>query len=522
MTDNPGAGRTWTLAVLAGGVFYFIWYASWFPFDFLDEGYVLYVSRAVADGLVPHRDIRLFNYFPGVLFMYGIPFQAAGVSLAAARLFMGLGLAAAAGVQFSVLRRFLPLKEALFFLAAFVAVPGRPHRFYIPLLAGAALLAFLRFREKRSSGRAFVLGMLAGLGWTMRIDQAVMGSLLVLLLALEQRKENVRVPWLALSAGAGAVTAAAAAAYAGLGILGASAAQIVSSPLGIAGRILRNPPRLLLRPGFGTFGRTDPLTDFLMLAAIGVSLAFLVLLYRRWRELDSSARWAFSGAAVLLACNLPQFAIERQDPWHLTDRLPAVCIAAAALAALLRSGPKAGLAVRFPPFRIAAGGLAVFVLLCLLKPVGIGSIATYFRPREYVRLSNGMAYPAAAGLGSRELLEYLLQNTPDSAPVAVLPFMPGINFLLGRKTPGRDVYFMEHSGYEEGAQARYISELEAAPSAWVVMPEALFFDRKIPPRTGAVIYRHIQERFQPVAGISGMLLLKRISGAGQLPGGSVP
>ncbi len=519
MTDNPGADRNWTLAVLACGAFCFVWYASWFPFDFLDEGYVLYVSRAVAEGLVPHRDIRLFNYFPGVFFMYGIPFHAAGVSLAAARLFMGLGLAAAAAIQFRVLRRFLPLKEALFFLAVFLAVPGRPHRFYIPLLAGAVLLAFLRFREERSSGRAFVLGALAGLGWTMRIDQAVMGSLLVLLLALEQRKDGTRVPWPALSAGAGAVTAVAAAAYAQMGILGASAAQIFSSPLGILERILRNPPRLLLRPGFGTFGRTDPITDFLMLAAIGVSLAFLILLYRRWRDLDGSAGWAFAGAAVLLACNLPQFAIERQDPWHLTDRLPAVWIAAAALVALLRPVPEAG---RFPPFRIAAGAMAVVVLLCLLKPVEIGSVATYFRPREQVRLSNGMAYPAAAGLGGRELLEYLLRNTPADSPVAVLPFMPGINFLTGRNPPGRDVYFMEHSGYEEGAEAGYIAALDASPSAWVVMPEALFFDRDIPHRTGAAIYRHIQERFQPVAGIDGLVLLKRSAGAGQLSGGSVP
>lgn len=450
-------------------------YVARFPYGFGDEGYLHYVAFAIQEGRVPLQDIQLYNYLPGLFYAFAGVFEVFGPDILAARMIMMAGLAVTPVLLYRIALRFVDRRLAFALAVVVLLVPGPWDKFYVGLLGLALLHAMLMLYDRPGRRSGWIYGALLGLAFIVRIDTAFAGLfLLAAAMLLRQwlwpdrtgRLSGIFAPALVAAV---LITLPMHGLLAHQGILEASYLQIFDFVKGVLPSVAASeklsPPSLGYLFKFSRQGSTAQLfyLSFVPLILLALCTAFQV----RSAIGNPSAR---PSAAILVLVlvwsltNVPQYALERPDPHHLTQRTTYIALV---------SGLAADRSVRWlrDHFRAPAAGVVVaslfafYLLGFALKHSAFAEGGTGLRyiQRSMVtwkRLSNGVTYPARFGDGTHDIVTYVLANTEGTDRVAAYPFFPGVNFLSQRLMPGRHVYVIPERT-RPSVETRVISDLRA-------------------------------------------------------------
>ena len=445
---------------LAGAAFYSAY--GWAqPFVFGDEGYLYYLSRAVAEGQAPLRDFHLQSYMPGLFYAFAGPAGVAGRSVDLLRLFMVPWLALTPVLALRCAWRLTAGPFALAAALVILVVPGPWMKFYVAGLSLLVLEAALLAAERPDARHALGAGAAVGLSLGLRIDVAIVGAAVVAAaLWLGPRAGRWRrAAWCA--AGGALAWAPFAAMLAARGVLGIHLHQLAGflpemARRAGAGLQLPAPPAPL-----PLFRPLDPF-GALFYASTAVLIAFALVTALTRDETERRRRvlvlaWAAGSA--------PPYLWERPDMPHFTQRafcflLPLTVLAHEAWRR--RGGPSVPSRLFFLAAPAACAAFAIAYVAVTLRAGEGGSVSALWRPRREVRLSNGTAYTSASYGVPPALLERVLEQTRDGEPVGALPYQPGVNFLTGRPLPGRYVFLVPHTVTSPEVERRYADELARA------------------------------------------------------------
>lgn len=424
--------------VLLGAGYYAVSLAR-FGFGFGDEGYLYYVAWSHLQGRAFYEQIVLHSYLPGVFVPFTWLFSAVGPSVVAARVVMAVGLTVTPVLLYFAARPLAGRVPALVAAVVVLVVPAPWHKFYVGLLAAATACAGVALVRDGSARAAFGLGAVVGVAWWVRLDAAIAGSgLIVAAMALRWWAAGCdrRLVVAALGGLAGGL-APGLAMLAGDGSLAGFARQCVAFPLAIARRSAS--AENLAPPALARLGRVDALGAEAWVF-YGSFVAFALLALLAVRRLvgrpggAATARRTETAALVFAALwaltNVPQYALERPDLPHLAQRLGPLVLALAVLAGAAWDSGR-GVLVVVP----AAYALLLVWILGVHDPAAGGA---WQRDAAVWRTGpTGIAYPIGSRSTLPPLMDRIAVDTQPDDVVPVWPYLPGVSFLAGRRTPGR-------------------------------------------------------------------------------------
>lgn len=513
----PRAGLA-EAALAAGG---FLWYASLAPkvgVDICDEGYVLYIAQELLEGRKLYSDIELFNYLPGLLFAFAGLLRAAAGDIATLHLWLALPLALNLWLAFLIVRHHAGSLAGFAAGLTVLAYPGPWDRFYIPLLNLAILWCASQFLATGQARWLGWLGALAGVGLGVRVDAGACALAVLFGCALcgpLAVAGGARVRWLGAGAlGFSAVLAVVLAGFAAAGVLDGYLGQMFGLGPKIAGRAAAGvnmapvPKELWWRHVFAWQYYLFALVPALPAGMLAVS----------WRKGGREWRvWLL--LLVWLAFSLPQFLIEFPDVGHLSHRFFAPLVVAlisarglSALAVTAASATRRGLAAAAASVGVCAVGF-IFATLCIRTP---NSFLQAWVPSQRVCLPQGRCFPVGANNAylakAVPLLEMVGGDRMPGEVVGVLPYAPGLAFLLKMPMPGRQSYLMPHSLRRPGAEQEYLRALLGSHARHVLL-EARYETYENPPASLDAfipqVYRTLRECFAVAAEGGPWQLLRR-------------
>jgi hypothetical protein len=352
------------------------------------------------------------------------------------------------------------------------SVPGPWDKFYINLLNLSLLFCALKILQGGGRRWPTVYGLFLGLAFTMRADIAISGvAILSAVWALKTfSSAATEVVDVTSRLNSGLIVHALAGflipalpymlLLAQHGILDDMYLQYLSILAGKTNRIFYadnlSPPAIsnLLKPNGEGATAWVYYGSFLPI----LSLAVLTALRRGGQGGYYKSGLLPSAYLIVLVWalfNVPQYALDRPDPPHITMRSVTILLPLSiVLAATLRLGSKqARQPVKFLTFAFTAL-LAVYPVLFVTKHHrGISN-------KEIVwhTLSNGIAFPDVKGSRLKDVVEHIIANTDEDERVASYPYLPGFNFLSQRLMPGRHVYLVPEF-MEPGLEEEVIGDL---------------------------------------------------------------
>jgi hypothetical protein len=456
------ANRAWLMGLAGVAAIYFAVLAHWTPFGLADEGYLDYIAWRVHAGDRPFRDIELFTYAPGLFYLWAGWFHLFGVSVGTAR---GLGVllgACNAALAYQAARTVGAGRTSALF-ATVVTLVGYPCLFrgHILLINLTALLFALEaVRGVRWRMWLACLGALVTVAAAVRIDAAAAAAALagvVVLLKTEERGRQFVPAVIAGASGAAVAAAVVASFFAYTGVLQGWLAQLVGFIPFASSRSVAW--YKLPFPSISRHLRADIFPALIISTVVLTVLLAAIALRARQRSLYGEWR-RFALLAVLGAVNLPQFLIERPDTDHLADH---AFVFVLLVIALISAPPAPGVAGRPSAARgrlliqaLAFAGLAIYAIwsataggtaLSEARQAGIPIVLS----GEKVRVS------PTPGLG--DALARLGQDLAPTEPLASLPFTPGVNFLLRRPLPSRQVNFLPYNLLRANSQDELLGGL---------------------------------------------------------------
>lgn len=463
------------LLLVAASVLYYGSYLAAFPFSFADEGYLYYIAQRFGEGAVPYRDIHLVSYFPGLFYLFS---PLAGLEEGAviwARALMLVGLVAKVLLMWACARRIGGERTAVCAALIVMLVPGPWHKFYIGTLSLWVLYSILRYSREPVRHNAVLLGAAVGSALILRIDVAIAGvALAVLVLVFKARRNGASMDLLIAPLVALTLALPLLGFIFARGVATEYWAQWLSFAPRIGTRLVSTaaytPPGLdaLLGWGYATATAWVFYLAVLVVAANLVTNAATWLWHslRRMQALEDShvvavfvVLWTLSG--------FPQFALERPDVGHLTQYASFVVLAGVLLFRCLQDW--------MPPrvcWTIGACIAGLFVAKHLYYAEG-GSAGVLASPAHWVTLSSGFTYPTSDAEPYYELLEEVLERSQVDDEIIALPYAPGIAYATGRRLWGREVFLAPGSLVGDGVLEAYLRDLHEQP------PRLVFYDTKM-------------------------------------------
>lgn len=510
MTRASDRSLALAVSLLASAIGAATWSA--FAFDVRDEGYLYYVADAINRGETLYTDIELRSYLPGPFQLFGTLFNLCGVSIAAARVVMVVGYASTAAMTFLAARRFASPLPACVAAIVIAIVPGPWQKFYVGTLQIALLLGCFAVIAKASISRAVVLGGLVGLAGWLRVDSAI-AALGLVALVLWRTDAPKRVP-LALNIGIGVLLASAP--WLGWlyseGLILEYTGQLSRFVASIFVRTM--PGQGLPAPAFSDLASTNPSGLFAWSFFGGLLLIFGAMAAALATAVRKPASDAGRSAAVLafwLLSNLPQFALERPDMSHLTQRGVALAIAGAYL---ITHCTRAFLSSTMRISARAVGvSCALYAAFYTGKHLWFGEGGAYlYRGRARLHtLSNGMRFPTTADAETAPLVEALLARSTPGAPVGNWPYRPGLNFLAQKAMPGRGVFLIpENASTALQLRATRALEEEGVDHVFYAPEEAIHQTASsTPEKFMPIVHVALRRDYQVVARHGAVELLER-------------
>ncbi|MBI5510387.1 MAG: hypothetical protein HY903_16650 [Deltaproteobacteria bacterium] len=477
------------LAILGLGLPYNLFLTTRAVFEIADEGYLYYVAAALHAGARPFVDVELQNYSPGL-------FRGVGWLLASSpdhgilvvRLVMAAALAAAAACAFAALHPLLGRPGAFAGALLVVLVPGPFYKAYVRLLQLALLAVWARYAGAPRR-RYWVAGaLLTGVAFWVRPDAVYAGLALALLCTLAHAWRSAAArAWPVLAVRGSAFVAVVALAVLPLLLLLGEGAVIRGYWRQLLRLVGSNAERALSSynlppPPLSALGPGSPDTVFAWAFYGSLLVSVLAILcgavlgrrgLRRAAAAEAAAPDLAGGVvAAWLALNLPQWALARPDVYHLTQQAFAVLVAAAFLASIAWRWWRLAAA---PLGRVAgAAGLALVGVAGVALVVGLGvcgprwSVAAALAPARTQQLESGARYRTPV-LDRFDLLLDTITLTSDAADTVLsVPFLPGVNYLLGRRLPTPQVHVLPESVPSAEKRAHLVARLAAAAPAFAV------------------------------------------------------
>ncbi len=482
------------LLFLAGGLYFGLNVTR--ELNLAEEGTILYVGEQILSGQVLYRDIN-HHVTPGVFYVTALLMKLFGVSAVPTRYFMLLLFGASAALVYLLARCVAERPPALLAGVIFVFVERRYYEviYYTPIalfLAGCALLLLFIYRKRGGDALPIAAGILSGLVLMTKQDFGAY-SLATCLAALA-------IPaWLESEGchprGLGAFFRAAA--WCVVGFLGT--VGIILAYFAKAGAI-RSMYRycvLFILEGFAADYSLPWPNPFLglpetldidqkvqwihlqtglygSLALFAVAVALVVVARLRGRR-----GWNVAGyATVLLFAGLFFLgAFPRTDGYHVAIVLPPVMVLFAMTISLLGRGfATSG--------REEARELAVYALSAAAAfAVFVGAryavrVDLRLRAQRNVPLAEAKApmllEPRKAAALTR-LLGYLRSHLREGEQFFVLPYEPGLYYLLGSKNPTPYTMILPGNMNPDSEQ-EVIETLERRKLRFVVLIEQYYFD----------------------------------------------
>jgi hypothetical protein len=482
-----------------------------------DEGYLAYLGWRVTEGDVPYRDFGLYSYFPCLFYLLGGAMRLAPDPVTGLHLAFAPVLAAAALLLYRTALRLGARWAALLVTAAYILVPGYFFRAVVAPLSLLSIACGLWFLDGGGRPAAAGLGAAMGLGLVLRFDAAA--SALVTAAALfwmPPASRRLSRGWLvaALALGALLVLVPALVWLAWKGVLGDFVQQLLDIPgfvlhrTGSSHRVARpSLSDLLAGPGrrqifAWIFWGTLALPFLLVPCLPGLLHGGKTLVGNEVRP----RRATVLVFGLWLLTNLPQFAWERPDIAHVTDRAFAILLVVPLLAGYaLRARREAVGAVRRAAATLVATA-SVLYPLCHALPIVTAAQWTMAPPRaaRRLQLADGSSCLARQSDDWSELAQAVLARVGPGEPFANLPYYPGLNFVTGRKIATYHVFVAPHNVSSESAQVRYIADLEQSGARVAVYEEDYTLDER---EDGTVrsfaplIDRYVRTHFERVEGV---------------------
>jgi hypothetical protein len=525
-----GRGNLADILLITLALIYYASYVDQFIFGRSDEAYLYYVAFAIERGSLPYVDIRLYNYLPGLFYIFVAISKAFGPDILAARVLMMLLMALTPWLLYRCAllftRRWLALAVALVVLI----VPGPWHKFYINLLNLSLLFCALKLLQEGGRRWATVYGLFLGLAFTMRADIAISGVIILgavwALKTFSSAATEVGDVTSRLNSG---LIAHALAGFlipalpymlllAQHGILNDMYLQYLSILAGKTNRIFYadnlSPPAIsnLLKPNRAGATAWVYYGSFLPI----LSLAVLTALRRGVQGGCYKSGLLPSAYLIVLVWalfNVPQYALDRPGPGHIVQRSVIILLPLSiVLAATLRLGSKqARQPVKFLTFAFTAL-LAVYPVLFVTKHYYYGQGGTKGISNQEIvwhTLSNGIAFPDAKGSRLKDIVEHIIANTDEDERVAAYPFIPGFNFLSQRLMPGRHVFLIPEF-MEPGLEEEVIGDLNNVRYAIYEQERSIHRKSTSEPRNFIPeIDKIFSTEFRVVMRVGGLSLLER-------------
>jgi hypothetical protein len=510
--------------VLAGfglALAYYLSYAYSLPFDLYDEGYLLVIATAIAQGLRLYKDVELYSYMPGLFYLFSSIVGSPAETFAASRTLMAVMLATNVCLLYWVSAVGGHRATAVAVALVLCVVPGAWYKAYQPtlwlLLLGCAQRSYMTGRPEWLAA----LGASAALGVYFRVEVMFAGVAMILVVLALQRAYG-RAPHKRLLYNCGITIFAFVitllpllALVAGDGILSEFMNQLLDLPRRFTSRVTASyrvsPPPL---PGFELPSRANA-HRWLYWGSFVIPVMLLVYTVSiAWRSRKRAALRPELGLAVIflvwLAMNLPQYAWERPDSPHLAERLFALLAPVPLLVGW--SVRLATAASRRRVKALAWAPSAMFLVYFsgyLAANIGGGVAGAFPMARPRVILANGLALGLAQPM--QPVLDRVIVATAPDEPVAALPYLPGFHFLTARPFPAPQVYLFPFNT-RHGVESSYICALERRGVRYVLYSQIFGLDgtartalHSYAPR----IHAHLMSHFAPEMTIGAWTLLRR-------------
>lgn len=476
--------------LIAGGLLFYALIAPQLRFDIGDEGYVLYIAQQILDGQRLYTDIELFTYLPGLFYLFAGLLHFAKGEITTLNLLLALPLTLNAWLTFRIVKNHAGLLMGLIAAVALMLYPGPWNRFYIPTLNLAILFCVSQFLLTSQTKWLGWLGAIAGIGLAIRIDASACGLVMLAACVMVSPLLTPPVPKYRLlhTAILGFLLALAVILIliASAGILGDFLSQVYGLGAQITERstadIKMAPPSLSDLLNQNVFA-----WQFYLSLLIPASLAGLLAWF--WhRQEKECCFWLL--LLVWVGFNLPQYLIERPDMTHLSHRFFSLSIATLIAIQRLLGLAKAG----SKTFRCIAISCVLalvcpisFIFVSLCKNTNYSFLIWLSNPPTAC-LSNGRCFHYSSNSMAHviPLLDNISKDKMPGDTVAVLPFAPGLAFLLKMPMPGNQNYLLPISLSHPNAERHYVQDLLASKTRYVLLD--LEFKYSQSPLSGLDVY----------------------------------
>lgn len=483
-----------------------------------DDGWYLHPTLRMIGGETLYRDIHTF-YAPFEHHLFAWILGATGPSLLVARsVWILLILLGVAGV-YAVARRFAPPGLAVVPAAVFALVPGQWSKAFYTLCTVAFLLALARFIDRRSMGRAAVVGLSVGFTLITRHDlglaQAGLSALALLLLApgaLAGRGLSGRLRLsAAMAAGALVLVLPVGVHYAAAGAL-----TDMLDAMFVRGAVQRTGSyatglALLFSPGDPLHVTEGRIAGALLLLP---SILYLAVAWRLWRGL---LREGLTAGNALVAAILLYALAGLLNTWYqmrllrLLETGAPFYLLATWLVAQLPAASARLRALRAGAFACAGGGFAALVIV---------AVPSFLPSDDYSGSLRALRFDAPVSLYGetfyvtpdmadeiRMVRSFIDANTKPGDPVFVGQIHSLYYLLLGRSNPTRILgsHLIDDRILTDAEKEREMARLLASPARFVVADQT-WLGWPGPPDP---IRRTLIEHFHPVRQYGSMTILER-------------
>jgi len=537
MTGIAWAKKT-EAALIAGGFLLYASLASKLSFGLGDEGYVLYIAQQILDGQRLYADIELFAYLPGLFYLFAGLLQLAKGEITTLNLLTAFPLTLNVWLAFRIVKNHAGFLMGLAAGGALLLCPGPLYRFYIPTLNLAILFCVSQYWSTFQTRWLGWLGAITAIGFAIRIDAAACGLAMLIGCIIIGPILTPSVPRRKLlrKAGIGFVLTLAVtmSLLASAGILG----DYLNQLRGLGAHIIERstadtkmaPPTLkeLWMPmplkaisGDGDSGSLPALKELWMpmvfawqfYLSLFIPAAPIGLLAWYWRRQEKE--WYFwLLLLVWVGFNLPQYMIERPDVTHLSHRFFALLIAA-----LISVHRLFGLAqTDLTKFRriviscVMVVGCATSFIFVTLCPASF--LYDLFRTGQTVCLSKGRCFRYNSdAMAVIPLLKRVSEDKMPGDSISVLPFAPGIAFLLKMPMSGSQVYLLPISLSRPNAERRYLQDLLRSKTRYVLLDAKINYSQSAGSSLDAYapyLYRTLRKCFIIAEEQKNWQLLRRI------------
>lgn len=472
LTDIKGVRTIFSLCALFFAAWYYLRIGNSAPFGFGDEGYLYYLGWMMREGMLPYQDFSLGSYPPGIFALFACAFNLFGADIETGRMVLGSMLLLNVCLAAILAKELYPRWPAIVIPLCVALLPGPWHKVYITTLSLAALLFALRIHHQKASRDYLFLGLVIGLGLQFRLDSAIMAIILLILTIPSTPFSLTLRRGLPLTLCGIALSLLLLVIYLlSHGIFTEYLLQLskfVNLATERSAAWYRMPP-----PTFESIF-TSGVISFPVLYYFSFIFPLLLVLLL-WGNLRKGTWTVREHIPLLLVLswfllNLPQYALERPDPPHLYQR---GFIFPVAICFLL--GPS-GLKKHFRTPAVVSGQLllvcftAIYLSYGINKPAGGGLGFSLEKPLS-IRLSSGKSFITSASnpMGKAALQLDHFHNLPYR--LAVVPYGPGMNFLMEKQMPGKMLHFFpnvirnDHEDRQAAAEIIRADYLLLSPNA---------------------------------------------------------